>query len=348
MTKRERVKRAIAHREADKVPKGELHIEPLLIQKMMPGDYSLDYQDFHRDLAIRELLGIDLINLGDWPAQEIGRDRQGNIIYRSVYGEEYVHNGKSKHVLKPGLEDIENVAAYPVPDIGKVSGELIRRFATETDLFVFAQIGGPVSMINEMLGMEDFLVYSMTHTAEICRLAEKIMTYEIAKAKLFIDNGAAALIIADDIAYNSGAFLPPRIMAETTYPFYRQAIQEIKRHQNVPVFMHTDGDIRQMLADIAACGFDGLHSLQPSAGMDIAQVKREYGDRLCLMGNIDLDYIMTFATPREVSDTVKRTIDAAADGGGYILSTCNTLIDAIPVDNALAMYETAEAHGVYR
>ena len=76
--------------------------------------------------------------------------------------------------------------------------------------------------------------------------------------------------------------------------------------------------------------------------MDIGTIKKQYGDVLCLFGNIDLDYIMTMASPEEVADEVKRTIEIAAPGGGFILSTCNTLINAIPAENAVAMYETAE------
>ena len=79
----------------------------------------------------------------------------------------------------------------------------------------------------------------------------------------------------------------------------------------------------------------------------MAQIKRRYGNVLTLIGNIDLDYVMTMAPPSEVEDVVKKTIDAAAPGGGFILSTCNALIDAVPPANAIAMYETAHRYGVY-
>lgn len=70
--------------------------------------------------------------------------------------------------------------------------------------------------------------------------------------------------------------------------------------------------------------------------------KEKYGDKLCLIGNIDLDYIMTFASPEEVRENVRQTIRNAAGGSGFILSTCNILVDIVPVENAFAMYETAE------
>jgi uroporphyrinogen decarboxylase len=329
---------AFAHVESDRVPRGELCIESDIANRLLGAEYPADYQHFDRDLAVRRLLGIDFINLGDWPAEELGVDDRGYRHYRSVYGDEYAMKGRAKTLVRPPLDNITDASSYRVPDIRRVSGGLIRRFALETDLYVMAQVGGPVSMLDEMFGMEDYLVYCLTNPSEIRAIGEKVMEFEVAKARLFIDAGAEAILIADDIAFNSGCLLPPYAMKELVYPLYRTALAEIKRHRDVPVVFHSDGDLRLCLAELADCGFDGLHSLQPSAGMDIAAVKREYGDRLCLFGNIDLDWVMTMASPEEVDRVTRRTIEAAAPGGGYVLATCNTLIDAIPAANALAMY----------
>ena len=106
----------------------------------------------------------------------------------------------------------------------------------------------------------------------------------------------------------------------------------------MPVFMHTDGNINTVMERIVDCGFDGLQSLQPSAGMDIAQIKKEYGTRLCLMGNVDLDRLLPFGTPEEVSRQVAWLCETINQDGGYILSTCNILTNIIPVENVYAMY----------
>lgn len=348
MTKRERVLNAFQHKEGDRIPKGETWIDGSLANKLLRSKYPLDYQYYERDKDVRELLNIDLINLGDWPSEKIGVDEKGNEIFHSLYGYEFAFSGKSKHITKPPLENIEDADKYQAPDIKKVSGKIITDFKNKTDLFVMGQVGGPVSMLDEMFPMEDYLVYCLTNTKEIKILGEKVMEFEIAKAKLFLDSGADAIFFADDIAFNSGTLLPPHIMDEIVFPFYPYFVKAIKKHKNVPVIFHSDGDLRKVMDKIVGAGFDGIQSLQPSANMDIAQVKKEYGDALCLMGNIDLDYIMTFATPKEVEDMVKRTIDIAAPGGGFILSTCNTFIDAIPPENALAMYQTGHTYGVYK
>jgi len=341
MTKKERVLSAINHKSTAKVPKGEICIDGNLANKLLHSSYPTDYQHFERDKRVRELLKMDLINVGDWPQQLIGEDKNGYPVYLSNYGYEFIV-GASKHVTKPPLENIEDAKQYRKPDIKNVNPSLLKRYVAETDLFVFAQIGGPVSMLNEMFPMDDYLMYCLTNTEEIGLISEKVMEYEVEKAKLFIDNGADAIFFADDIAFNSGTFLPPYIMDELVFPFYKKAVAEIKQYKNVPVILHSDGNLNLVMDKIVESGFDGLQSLQPSAGMDIKKIKEKYGEPLCLWGNIDLDYVMTFAKPDEVKKVVKETIEIASRNGGFILSTCNTMVDAIPPLNVLAMMAAAE------
>ena len=94
--------------------------------------------------------------------------------------------------------------------------------------------------------------------------------------------------------------------------------------------------------DIVGCGFDGLQSLQPTANMDLAELKEKYGHKLCLMGNIDINEILPFSDEETVRRNVRETIEIGSRGSGYILSTCNILTRDIPLQNALAMYDEAE------
>lgn len=341
MNSRERVLAAIRHQPTDRLPKGEMWIDGGLANRLMGTSHPEDYDHFERDLAIRKLLRMDLVNVGNWPQWPIGTDEKGRTVYRSNYGYDFIQ-GASRHVVRPPLEDIEDADTYEKPDISRVDASQVRRYAEETDLFVFAQVGGPISMLNEMFPMEDYLVYCMTNPDEIIMISDKVIEYEIEKAKLFLDTGADGILIADDMAFNTGLFLPPRVMERLVYPYYEKMIREIKAHRDVPVFLHSDGDMNAVMPKIVELGFDGLQSLQPTAKMDIAQIKKRYGDRLCLWGNIDLNYVMSFASPEEVRQVVRDTIRVAAPGSGYILSTCNVMVSCIPPENVLAMMEAGE------
>lgn len=341
MTKKERVWAAIRHEESDRVPKGELYIQPQIANKLLGKEYPLDHQHFERDCEVRKLLNMDIVNVGDWPEWEVGVTDDGKKIVKSVYGQTFLVGEESKRLLEPPL-DIEDAENYKEPDISKVTGEMVKRYARETDFFVIAQVGGPISMLNEMYPMDDYMVNCITYPEETHILSEKVISFEIKKAKLFLDKGADGILIADDMAFNTGVFLPPYVMEKNVYPFYRQMIQEIKAYKDIPVFLHSDGNLNSVMEELVECGFDGIQSLQPSAGMDIGEIKEKYGDKLCLWGNIDLDYIMCFGSPEEVRADVRRTIETAGAGGGFILSTCNTMVDIIPPENILAMMEEAD------
>jgi uroporphyrinogen decarboxylase len=347
MTKRERVGITLNHREPDRVPAGEISIEAGFANKLLGATFPDDYQHHERDRRVRERLDIDYVNMGDWPIYDLGVDERGYRLYRSAYGDQYAMAGRSRHMVRPLVASMEDARSYQAPDPRQIKGEMVRAFAADRDMFVFGQIGGPVTILDEALGMEDYMIAALENTSEIQFLSEAVMTFEAEKAKLLLDAGADAILVGDDIAFNAGPFLPPKVMRQVVYPLYRWLITEIKRHRDVRVLLHSDGQLTSVLDDIVSCGFEGLHSLQPSAGMDIAEIKRRYGKVLALIGNIDLDYVMTMAPPSEVEEVVKKTIDAAAPGGGFILSTCNALIDSVPPANALAMYETAHRYGSY-
>ncbi|HTO22834.1 MAG TPA: uroporphyrinogen decarboxylase family protein [Spirochaetia bacterium] len=337
----------MAHKEPDRVPVGEISIEAGFANRLLGASFPGDYQHYERDRRVRERLGLDYVNMGDWPAYDLGVSEQGWHVYRSAYGDQYAVTGHSRHMVRPLVPSMEEARGYRPPDPAQVTGDLVRAFAADNDLFVFGQVGGPVTILDECLGMEGYMIAAFESTAEIQHLSEAVMTFEAGKARVLLDAGADAILVGDDIAFNTGPFLPPRVMRQVVYPLYRWLIAEIKRHRAVPVLLHSDGQLMPVLDEIVRCGFQGLHSLQPSAGMDIGEIKRRYGGELTLMGNIDLDYVMTRAPASEVRDVVTRTVDIAAPGGGFILGTCNALIEAVPDANAWALYETGRVHPVY-
>lgn len=342
MTKKERVMTAIRHMKTDRIPKGELHIDGELANRLLGRSYPLTYECFEREKAVRSLLGMDLVNVGEWPQWEIEGCENSCKLVQTVYGQIYECTDGRQKLYRPAVEDIEEAEAYRKPDSSAVTGEIVRRFAEETDFFVFAQVGGPVTQLDEMFSMEDFMIYSLTHTKEVHTIAEKVIQYEMEKAKIFLDNGADGIVIGDDVAFNTGVFLPPDIMEANVYPFWKELVAQIKAYRDVPVFLHSDGNITSILNQVVKAGFDGIQSLQPSAGVNIGQVKEQYGDRLCLWGNIDLDYVLCFGSTYEVEKTVKETIQKAGKNGGYILSTCNTMIPSIPDENIYAMMKAAD------
>ena len=94
-------------------------------------------------------------------------------------------------------------------------------------------------------------------------------------------------------------------------------------------------------------GIDCLDPIDPQAGMDLAEVKAKYGDRIALKGNVDCAHTMTFGTAEEVTELTKEALRKGAPGGGFILSSSNSIHSAVKPENYQAMLETLEQYGRY-
>jgi uroporphyrinogen decarboxylase len=92
-------------------------------------------------------------------------------------------------------------------------------------------------------------------------------------------------------------------------------------------------------------GQSGIHPIEPEA-MDIRQLKKEYGSRVCLIGNVDVDLLST-GTPEEIEKVVRELIRDIAPGGGYILSSGNSIPSYAKVQNVIAMGEALHEYGSY-
>lgn len=336
MTKKERMMAALRHQPVDRIPRGELGIEGGFIENFTK-DVSKPMSALEREIYVREQLGMDFVDIHEFPRTLLGYADDGYPVYQSPFKDIFKETPRSFQMLKPALEDIEDVVGYETADLSVATTHLLDFYKRNTDFFLMCQINGPVSGLDWCLGMEDYMCYCMTDPDLVAELADKIMEFEFGRAKLFLERGADAILIGDDIAFNTGLLLPPETMRKVAYPFYRKTIRKIKTYKDVPVILHSDGYLYEAIPDIIACGFDAIQSIQPSAGMDIGKIKKEYGDQLCLIGNVDLNYLLPFGTPEDVDKEVKELVQKAGPEG-FVLSTCNILTDAVPVENAKAMY----------
>jgi len=150
---------------------------------------------------------------------------------------------------------------------------------------------------------------------------------------------------ADDIAFNTQLMVNPRLLRAHLFPWYHEMNRAAHARGRLSIY-HSDGALQEVLEDIVACGFDGLNPLEPSA-MDIHAVKREYGSRISLIGNIDLGYTLTRGTPDEVRAEVRQRIHGLAPGGGYAVSSSNSVPEYVPFANFTAMREATFEYGRY-
>ncbi|MCK4816239.1 nucleoside 2-deoxyribosyltransferase, partial [bacterium] len=107
---------------------------------------------------------------------------------------------------------------------------------------------------------------------------------------------------------------------------------------------HSDGNVWQLLDEWMEVGFDGFHPIQPQC-MDIKEVKHYVGKKMALIGNIDCRTLLVLGSEEEVKETVKETIEVAAPGGSYIISSSNSIHPNCKPQNYIAMVEAAHQYG---
>jgi uroporphyrinogen decarboxylase len=115
----------------------------------------------------------------------------------------------------------------------------------------------------------------------------------------------------------------------------------------VPVAMHNDGNLWDVMDDLVATGINGFHPVERAASMDLARVKDRYRGKLCPIGNINNKTTMVTGTPEEVEREALECLRIAAPDGGYILATDHSLHDDIPNENVFAYVEVARKYGTY-
>ena len=162
-----------------------------------------------------------------------------------------------------------------------------------------------------------------------------------------IGAGVDGFIGGTDIAHHTTTIISPAMFRRFIFPQLRR-ITERCHANSLPFFKHTDGNIQNIEKELLLeCGIDGYHAIEPSAGMDIARLKKQYGDTITLLGNIDCGDLLTNGSREHIIDAVRTCIHDTAPGGGYVLSSSNSIHSGIPADNFLTMLQAAREYGEY-
>jgi uroporphyrinogen decarboxylase len=163
-----------------------------------------------------------------------------------------------------------------------------------------------------------------------------------------IETGVDYIWIAEDLGYSSGPFFSLDVFRSILKPFIKEMIDEFKKVKDIPMLLHCCGDFKIFTEDFLEMGIVGIHPFQRTAGWDIKEVKEQYGDRVCIIGNIDSSQTLPYGTLDDVEKEVKETIEIAAGGGGLVVASDHSLHDGIPMKNIWAMYNAVKKHGVYK
>ena len=166
-------------------------------------------------------------------------------------------------------------------------------------------------------------------------------TLSVACVDAYGKAGARIMSYGDDLAYKAGPMLSPEMLEEFYGNGYRQITDTAHRH-GARIFIHCCGNTNELVEKFVEWGFDGAHAFEPTAMNDLAEARRKVGDKLCLIGNIDVTHTLVDGTKEEVEGAVRKAIEDSR-GGGFILAPTHSHA-SISVKNVRWMLEAGRRY----
>jgi len=211
---------------------------------------------------------------------------------------------------------------------------------------IIGSVGGMFEFVWQLMGFEYFSMAMADHPDLVDRMFNRVREIVYGVFENMMDYECVdAVWFCDDIAYTEGLMISPKVLRKYLFPWYRK-MAKVCKDRSLPVIYHSDGDLWPVMDDIIDAGINAIHPIEPKA-MDIKEVKRKVGGKLCVIGNIDLGSTLTMGTPEAVDVEVKQRIKDLAPGGGYCVGSSNTVTNYVPLENYRAMIEAAFKYGGY-
>ena len=222
------------------------------------------------------------------------------------------------------------------------AAKMVREMVGDKYLIVSFNGGGTYG-IPDGADFEEFTFSLHDRPDDLHKEAKKRTETEILWCKRMIEAGVELIILNEDYCFNSGPYISPKMFSEFVTPYLCRVVEELKT-AGAYVMIHTDGNIMPIIDQLLEAKPHALQSLDPMAGVDIAEVKTRYGDRVCLMGNVNCSLLQT-GTKEEIMENARYAIQNAAPGGGYIFSSSNVIFKGMPLENYYYMLEALEKYG---
>ena len=194
--------------------------------------------------------------------------------------------------------------------------------------------------------MVEFSAWLYEHFDEAKERAQQMVDEQLVRAARFAQHGGLdGFALCADYCFNDNPFLSPAMFSELVTPYLAQ-LCEGQRNLGFYVIKHTDGNIMPILDQLVEAGPHALHSLDPQGHVDIAEVKRRYGNRVCLIGNVNCG-LLTSGTEEEVVASARYCITHGMPGGGYVFSTSNCAFTGLPLERYELMWRIWHEEAIY-
>ncbi|MBI2298349.1 MAG: hypothetical protein HYU66_05250 [Armatimonadetes bacterium] len=355
MTSKERVLAAIAHQEPDRVPINYL-ANPEITTGLMEW-FGLDSYE-----ALLERLGVDFRGVGPAytgpPMPDLGPDRrQGpwGIRMRRVAHGTGEYWDYDEFILRDA-RTVEDVNAFPwhlSPDHFDYS-VIPAQIERNRDYCLFIGGAGTPDLMNGsgfVFHPERVLLGLGDEDPALLRLFDIRTEFWVEHARRILEaaDGRADLFwFGEDLGTQRGPLISLNTFRRHIRPRH-EAVLAVAKEYGLPTMLHSCGSTRMFIPDLIDMGYDVLDTLQPEAdGMEPASLKKDFGAKLAFHGMISTAGAVAYGIVDDVKREVAERLETMMPGGGYLLAPTHALQSNSPIENVVAMYETARDVGRYR
>lgn len=151
--------------------------------------------------------------------------------------------------------------------------------------------------------------------------------------------------LCSDYCFNVNPFYSREMFGEFVQPYLTEILSYYRANGYYSI-KHTDGNVMPILDLIVASGPDAVHSLDPQGGVDLKEAKRLYGDKVCLIGNVNCGLMQT-GTEEQLIEDVRRSLRDGMLGYGYIFSTSNCAYTGLDLKRYELLHRVWKEEGIY-
>jgi uroporphyrinogen decarboxylase len=271
--------------------------------------------------------------------EKFGRDWRGDTTKLSAEEQDrFLHQDAELHVMIAEAYDYSIIRA----DLGEI--RILKEWGLDKKYLLCGEADGTMSIPNGH-DMVDVAVALRERPEEMHAQFKRGAESAKRRGEEFREAGAEAVTMCADYCFNDGPFLSPDMFREFVTPYLSEIIAS-HRANGLYTIKHTDGDIMPILDQLLEANPHALHSIDPQAGVDLAEVKRLATGKTCLCGNVNCGLLQT-GTDEEVRKDVLRSLRDGMPGGGYIFATSNCAFRGLPLERYEMMMEIRKEFGRY-
>jgi hypothetical protein len=294
---------------------------------------------------------------GDRSVPPSGRMPKGGFYFDSIPRQLPLDDNNLK--LEDNLEEFGPISDADLAHLRREA----ERIWTETDKAALANFGGtafgdialvPGPWLKHPKGIrdvEEWYVSTAMRRDFVYRIFEhqcEIGIKNLEKIHQVVGNHVTAVFLSGtDFGQQNGPFISPKAYRDLFKPFNKAVNDWVHKHTTWKTFIHSCGSVRALIPDFIDAGFDILNPVQCSAArMAPAELKQEFGDRVTFWGGgVDTQKTLPFGTAEEVRQEVCTRLKTFGKGGGYVFNTIHNVQARVPIENVLAVYESARTCG---